>query len=128
MWTSVAYFTCPCGSRICVKGVPMHVWSIFIVVSVFTAVSRRLFRFWISVPQVLKSVFSITVVYFSCQLVYRSIMDDCRLEKKEKKYYIIEQIPVVGLGANLSCCLYNGYILKLVIHLEPTLDICPSQP
>ena len=51
------------------------------------------------------------------------------LRKKEKKnYYIIEQIPLVCLGANLSHCPYNVYILELVVHLELTLDICPTQP
>ena len=68
---------------------------------------------------------SIVLVYFSCQMVHRSIMDDHRLEKKNK-YYIIEQIPVVSLGANLSFCPYNVYILELVAYLEPMLGICPT--
>ena len=53
-------------------------------------------------------------------------MDDRRLEKK--KYCITEQIPVVYLGANLSCCPYNVFILELAVHLEPMLGICPIQP
>ena len=39
-------------------------------------------------------------------------MDDRRLGKNKykinKKYHIIEQIPVVCLEANLSCCPYNS--------------------
>ena len=67
------------------------------------------------------------LVYFSCQMVHWSIMDDHCLEKK-KKNYITEQIPVVYLGANLSCFPYNVYILELLVHLEPMLSICPTQP